>query len=147
MKKGVDFIGVGTGAMVFNNEGEIFLGKRGPKAKNEIGRWDFPGGSVRFGEKCESACIREFKEEFDIDIEIIELLEIVNHILPEEKQHWVSPSFIGKYLSGTPKITEPEKCTEVKWVKLSEINPDELTVCSRSDYHKFIKKYGIEKTF
>jgi ADP-ribose pyrophosphatase YjhB (NUDIX family) len=51
MKKGVDFIGVGVGAIILNDEGKVFLAKRGHKAKNERGTWEFPGGGVEFGEK------------------------------------------------------------------------------------------------
>ena len=147
MKKGIDFIGVGTGAMIFNEEGKVFLAKRGPKARNEIGKWEFPGGSVEFGETCENAVVREVKEEFGIDIKVIEFLEVVNHILPEEKQHWVSPSFVAKHIGGIPKIIEPQKCFGFKWIKIGEINPDELSCASRSNYQKFIKKYGMVKTF
>ena len=147
MKKGVDFIGVGAGAIIFNNEGQVFIARRGPKARNEAGRWDFPGGSVEFGETCEAAVVREIKEEYDMDIEVLELLEVVNHLLPQEKQHWVSPSFIARHLSGEAKINEPEKCIGFKWLKLSEINPEELSVASLSNYKKFIEKYGAEKTF
>jgi mutator protein MutT len=147
MKKGVDFIGVGTGAIVFNDKGEVFVAQRGPKARNEAGKWDFPGGSVEFGETCENAVVRELKEEFEIDIEVIELLEVVNHILPEEQQHWVSPSFIAKHIGGVPRITEPEKCIEFKWINIAEINPNDLSQASKSNWQKFIEKYGATKNF
>ncbi len=62
MRKGIDFIGVGAGAMIFNDDGKVFIAQRGEKARNERGRWDFPGGSVEFGEKCEDAVKREIKE-------------------------------------------------------------------------------------
>ncbi|MBN2478775.1 MAG: NUDIX domain-containing protein [Parachlamydiales bacterium] len=147
MKKGIDFIGVGAGSIIFNNEGKVFIAQRGPKARNEKGKWDFPGGSVKFGETCQNAVIREIKEEFDMEIEVIELLEVNNHILLEEKQHWVSPSFISKHVKGSAKIVEPEKCLGFKWVKLSEINQGDLTSVSRSNYKKFIEKYDIDKVF
>ena len=147
MKKGVDFIGVGSGAIIFNNEGKVFVAQRGPKARNESGRWDFPGGSVEYGERCEDAVARELMEEFEMEIEVLELLEVVNHILPEENQHWVSPSFIARHVSGVPKITEPEKCIGFKWLKISEINSEELSKSSLSNYLKFIEKYDKDKTF
>lgn len=142
-RKGIDYIGVGSGAMIFNNIDQVFLAQRGPKARNEQGKWDFPGGSVEFGEKCEDAVIREIKEEYGFKIEIIELLEVVNHILPAEKQHWVSPTFIAKYKSGQPKILEPTKCSQIKWINLKEINPKTLTIASQSDLKTYIKKYGF----
>jgi len=142
IKTGIDFIGVGTGALIFNKEGKVLISERGMKARNESGKWDFPGGSVEFGEKCEDAIKREIKEEFGIDIEIIELLEVVNHIIREEKQHWVSPSYIAKYISGNLRITEPDKIEEVKWVDISEIDINCLSLASKSNFIKYQEKYG-----
>ena len=62
MKKGIDFIGVGVGAIIFNNEGKVLIAQRGLKARNEVGKWEFPGGGVKFGEICENAIKREVKE-------------------------------------------------------------------------------------
>lgn len=141
MIKGKDYIGVGCGAMIFNDEGKVFLSKRGKNVRNEVGKWDFPGGGVKFGEKCEDAVRREVKEEHDIDIEVTEFLEVVNHIIQEENQHWVSPSYVAKLISGEAKIMEPDKCDEIKWVKLSEIDPKTLSSASRSNFDKYIEKY------
>ena len=33
MKRGIDYIGVGVGAMIFNEKGEVFLSQRGELAK------------------------------------------------------------------------------------------------------------------
>ena len=142
MKRGVDYIGVGAGAMIFNSEGKVFLSQRGEKARNESGKWDFPGGAVEFGEKCAKAVEREVLEEFNMKIKVTEFLEVVDHIIPEEKQHWVSPSFVAKYVSGEPKILEPEKCNEIKWVRLKNVNPDELSIASRSNFNFYIEKFG-----
>lgn len=50
MKPGRDYIGVGVGAMVFNDRGEVFLAQRGPKAGvSNLGKnWLMPSaGSFR----------------------------------------------------------------------------------------------------
>lgn len=44
MKKGVDFIGVGVGAAIFNKDRKLLLGLRGKEAQNERGKWEIPGG-------------------------------------------------------------------------------------------------------
>ena len=46
MQRGVDYIGVGVGAAIFNDEGELFITLRGEKAKNERNKWEIPGGEV-----------------------------------------------------------------------------------------------------
>lgn len=144
MQRGIDFIGVGVGAMIFNTDGKVFMAKRGPKAKNESGKWDFPGGSVEFGETCSDALKREINEEFGIGIEILELIEVVDHILPQENQHWVSPSFIAIHTAGVPEIMEPEKCSEIRWADLKEIDITLLTNTSASNLRKYVEKYGLK---
>ena len=115
MKRGVDYIGVGVGAIIVNENGQVFLARRGPLAKNERGLWEFPGGSVEFGEKLADALRREMREEFGIEIVVGELLDVVDHILPDEGQHWVSPTYICQIKSGIPVIQEPGKCSEIGW--------------------------------
>lgn len=143
-QKGVDYIGVGVGAMIFNDRGEVFLTKRGKEVRNEAGLWEFPGGAVQFGENCEDAIVREVKEENDFIIAIISLLEVVNHVLVKEKQHWVSPSYIARHVSGTPKILEPHKCTALAWKRLDDIDEKMLSVASLSNFNTYRKKFGLK---
>lgn len=140
MKKGIDYIGVGVGAVIVNAQGRIFLAKRGKEARNESGKWEFPGGAVEFGETLELALVREVKEEYGFDIEVQELLDVVNHIIPDEKQHWVSPTFLCRVKSGTPRILEPHKCDEIGWFALVEIPEEKLTIASRKSLESFQKK-------
>jgi len=140
MKKGIDYIGVGTGAIIFNKDGTLFLAKRGKEARNEKHKWEFPGGCVEFGETLENALVREVREEFGFVVEVIQLLDVVNHILPKEKQHWVSPTYICRYRSGKPRILEPLKCEEIGWFNLNDIPIKKLTVASRKSLGR-LKKY------
>lgn len=130
MKRGIDYIGVGVGAIIVKDTGMLFLAKRGNNAKNERGCWEFPGGSVEFGETLAQALRREMREEFCVEIEVGELLDVVDHILPEEGQHWVSPTYICRIVSGEPIIVEPEKCAEIGWFFPDDI-PEPLSIISR----------------
>lgn len=133
MKKGVDYIGVGVGAIIANDQGKVFLSLRGREARNERGKWEFPGGGLEFMESFESGLKREIKEEYDIDIEVYEMLDVQNHVIHEEKQHWVSPSFICKYLSGTATIMEPHKCDEIGWFSITEIAEKDLSIITKQN--------------
>lgn len=137
MKPGVDFIGVGVGAMVRNAAGEVFLSQRGPKAGNERGTWEFPGGRVEYGELIEDSIKREFVEEYGMVIEIDGLLGIYDHILPDEGQHWVSPTYIATHISGEPRILEPEKCTAIGWFAIDDL-PEPLSVISQHDVEMYL---------
>ncbi|WP_249997893.1 NUDIX domain-containing protein [Actinoplanes sp. M2I2] len=120
---------MGVGAMVFGDEGLVFLARRGAAARNEAGLWEFPGGMVSFGETLADAVVREFDEEYGMVVEVTGLLGVSDHLLPEEGQHWVSPSFTARHLGGTPAIREPDKCTEIGWFRLEAL-PGELTKVS-----------------
>jgi mutator protein MutT len=129
---GRDYIGVGVGAMVFNATGQVFLAQRGPRATNERGTWEFPGGKVDFGETLVAAIGREFLEEYGMVIEVVALLGVPDHILPDEGQHWVSPTFIARHVEGEPRICEPAKCAAIGWFDLSAL-PTPLSQVTRQD--------------
>jgi mutator protein MutT len=136
--RGTDYIGVGVGAIIEDDRGRLFLARRGPKAKNERGLWEFPGGSVEFGERLADALRREIREEYGVEIAVGELLDVADHILPGEGQHWVSPSYLCRIVSGTPAIREPEKCSEIGWFAPAEL-PEGLTVISRENLENYVR--------
>ncbi len=139
MKRGIDYIGVGVGAVIRDERGRVFLAQRGPLAKNERGLWEFPGGSVEFGEKLADALRREIYEEYGMDIVVGELLDVVDHILPDEGQHWVSPTFLCRWVSGEPEIREPGKCTGILWTE-PEQAPGNLTVITRQNLQNYLAR-------
>lgn len=139
LRPGRDYIGVGVGAVVFNDKQEVFLSLRGPNATNEAGTWEFPGGKVDFGETLETAIVREFFEEYGMVIELRGLLTVADHILPEEQQHWVSPTFLGKHLSGQPEIREPAKCAGIGWFALNEL-PEPLSAVTQTDIQALLAR-------
>ncbi|NMB83945.1 NUDIX domain-containing protein [Candidatus Roizmanbacteria bacterium] len=133
MKPGIDYIGVAVGAMIFNGKRELFLTKRGKKATNERGCWEVPGGKVNFGETLQEAIKREMKEEYGVDIEVIEQLPAADHLIPDEKQHWVPTTFLAKIKKGQkPKIMEPQKCDAIGWFTLDKL-PQPLSIITKID--------------
>lgn len=137
--KGKDYIGVGVGAIIINDKGELFLAKRGPKAKNERGTWEFPGGGIEFGEIMVDCIKREIFEEYGIKIELTDQLEAIDHLIPDEKQHWVAITFIAKIVKGTPKIQEIEKCDQIGWFEINKL-PKPLSLVSTASLD-LLKKY------
>ncbi len=133
MKKGIDYIGVSAGAMIINEKGELFLSKRSQNVKNERGHWETPGGSVEFGEILADAVRREMKEEYGVDIEIIEQFPAEDHLIPAEGQHWVATTFLAIIKDGEmPKICEPKKCEAIGWFTLDNL-PSPLSIITRLD--------------
>jgi len=142
LKKGIDYIGVGVGAVILDREGKVFLAKRGKEARNERGKWEFPGGSVEFGEEMRHALIREVQEEYDFEISVDRLLDVVDHIIPHEHQHWISPTFLCFYKEGTPRIMEPHKCDSIGWFSLESIPRAELTIASSKSLESLLHYMG-----
>ncbi|WP_423223030.1 NUDIX domain-containing protein [Candidatus Amarolinea aalborgensis] len=132
MRRGVDYIGVGVGAVIVHDDGRVFLALRGPTAKNERGLWEFPGGSVEFGERLAEALRREIFEEYGVEIEVGDLLDVVDHLLPDEGQHWVSPTYVCRVLRGEPLIREPGKCAGIGWFAVDAV-PTQLTLVTQAN--------------
>lgn len=142
MKKGVDYIGVGIGAVIVNGNGKVFLSKRGPKAKNERGKWECPGGALEFGESFIHCIKREIMEEFGCEIEPITMVEPVNHIIPEENQHWVALAYICRLTQGVPRILEPEKSEQIGWFTFSEMERMDLSSATHERLEQIKEKRG-----
>jgi 8-oxo-dGTP diphosphatase len=68
MRIGIDYIGVGVGAVITNRYGTVFLAKRSRQARNERHRWEFPAGCGELVETLEHAILREIREEYDFEI-------------------------------------------------------------------------------
>lgn len=142
MKEGVDFIGVGIGAVIINRDRKFFLAQRGPKTRNERGKWETPGGGVRFGETMSRAVIREMREEYNIKVEILEQLLAKDHIILDEHQHWVAVSYLCRLISGEPTILEKHKCSQIGWFTLDEAEALPLTIATVPDVAELKRRYS-----
>jgi len=76
---------------------------------------------------------------------VLELLDVVDHIIPAEKQHWTSPTFICTVKSGTPVIREPHKCEAIGWFGLDRIPEDQLTIASKKSLASIRKKLNRQE--
>jgi len=139
MKIGIDYIGVSAGAVIKNYAGKYFLAKRGNGARDDIGTWEFPGGTVNFFESREEGAKRNIKEKYNLDISIVKLLDIYDVIDKTAKDHWLSTTYLCEYVGGDAKIMYPEKCSEIGWFTLEEIDGLDLNRISKLNFED-IKK-------
>jgi 8-oxo-dGTP diphosphatase len=91
---------------------------------------------VEFGEKLVDAIRREILEEYGMVIAVDSLLGVDDHILPDEGQHWVSPTYIAHIVSGEPRIMEPEKCSAIGWFTLDHL-PAPLSVITQANVETY----------
>ena len=100
--------------------------------------WSIPGGKVELFETFEEAVKREVKEETGVEIEVIRLLGICDHIIKNEETHWVSPSFLCKITNGEPRIMEPTKHLDMKWFALDKL-PEKITMTTQDAIQNYKK--------
>lgn len=117
LKRGIDHIGVSAVAIIHDGRGRILLMKRGPKARDENGRWDICGGAIEFGESIDDAVRREVKEELCTNPVEIEFLTAYDaHREHDGKQtHWIALVHAVKVDPNTVRIGEPDKISEIGW--------------------------------
>src|SRR4029077_19230205 len=94
----VQFPRVGVGVLLVDELDRALLTLR--KLPPEAHCWSILGGKLDFLESLEQCAIREAREEAGVEIVIERLLCVTDHRLPGENQHWVSPAFLGRIVSG-----------------------------------------------
>ena len=126
---------VGVGVLLVEEFCKVLLTLR--NLPPEAGCWSIVGGKLEYLESLEECAIREAFEEVGVNISIERLLCVTNHRLPAEGQHWVSPAYLGRLLSGTARNCEPSKTREVRWFSLENL-PMNLTMTA----HNAIQAYS-----
>lgn len=137
---------LGVGVLLIDEFGRALLTLR--KLPPEAGHWSILGGKVDFLEPLEECAIREAREEAGLEIAIERLLCVTDHRLPSEGQHWVSPAFLGRLMSGEARNCEPDKTSEVRWFPLDQLPPN-LTMTARNAlaaYSRRLCQCGVDPT-
>ncbi|MCD6575980.1 MAG: NUDIX domain-containing protein [Nanoarchaeota archaeon] len=142
MKPGVDFVGIGVGVLMINNDNKILLGLRNTdpeKADSELhgeGTWTLPGGKVELREKLLECAKREVEEETSIKVNSLKLISVADDI--NEHAHFVTIGFLCKDFVGEPKVMEPDEITEWRWFDINNL-PENLFFASRKIIENYLK--------
>lgn len=99
-------------------DGKVLKGHRHYDAKTwkDISVWTVPGGRCEEGETLEAALRRETFEETGIDD--LDILDFIAEV-PGAKEGDIVPIFYATS-SQQPKLMEPEKFSEWRWIPLSD---------------------------
>ena len=130
----------GVGVLLVDELGRVLLTLR--KLPPEADCWSILGGKLDFLEALEECAIREAHEEAGVEIVIERLLCVTDHRLPSEGQHWVSPAFLGRIVSGEARNCEPNKTQQVDWFPLDQLPPN-LTMTARNALQAYSRQSGI----
>ncbi len=98
---------------------KVFIAHRNPTGQMG-GRWEFPGGKVEDGESDEQSVVREFKEEFGIDV------GVGQKVAEATFKHSGDDFTLSAYLVHLPHNGMTDKFaltehSEYRWAELAEI--------------------------
>lgn len=121
----MDFPGVGCGLVIRRDDGRVLLYRR--VGAPEAGAWNIVGGKVDAMEPSAEAARREAEEETGLTIGGVDFLCLTEEILPADGQHWLSMIYLAREVRGEPRLTEPDKLSDMGWFDLDDL-PQPLSV-------------------
>lgn len=105
------------------NEGRVLVSEEEIKGTNII---KFPGGGLEFGEGTIDCLKREWKEELDMDIEVLNHFYTTDYYQPSafDKSQVVSIYYLVKPLTDNNYIVNKNDNEVSYWMKLTDITKD-----------------------
>ncbi|MHA1913526.1 MAG: NUDIX domain-containing protein [Promethearchaeota archaeon] len=114
----------------------ILIRRKFPPFQGELA---LPGGFVEVGETVEDACIRETKEETNINIKINKLIGVFSDPGRDPRGHNISVAFLCTPLTKYEKSKALDDADEIEIVNLSELSSLKLAF----DHKEIIMHSGI----
>jgi len=122
---------VGVGVVIFKGE-KILLAERNRRPNGKM--WSIPGGAQELGETAEEAALREIREETDLEINILGLVDVVDVIRRDiegkVEYHYTLVDFYAEWLSG--EAVANDDVSDVKWIRLGKISDEILQPITKS---------------
>ena len=110
-------------AIIIKDNKLLVFFRRKIKNGKEITYYAIPGGHLEDNETLEETCIREIKEELNLDIEIIDYLG--NIIVDNQEEYYYYVKIIGGELCFGGEELERQSIDnyyEIRWINLDEID-------------------------
>ncbi len=106
--------------VVFDGQGEVLLLKRSRK-KRYGGKWEIPGGSLKFGETPREAASRELEEETGFKIRPVDLIPVdtFSFVYGYGSVQFIIPLYAA-FHSGEP-VLRPEEHDDWGWFTVEDI--------------------------
>lgn len=114
-------------AVIKNEKWEILFWRR---ENSWFKDWflQLPAWHIEWNETMKQACIREIKEEVNLDVleEDLEIIHISHRVCPDRVYFDIYLE-VKKY-SWELKINEPEKCSELKFIDINNLPKDDYVM-------------------
>lgn len=119
---------------LYDQNGNLILNRRGPGARDEVGKIQALGGSVNNSDgDFRAALLRELKEEggsnatYQITDFIGALKNTVVDSYSKESIDWILLAYKGYVVSGEVENNEPDRCSGIEKMPASEYNEEEIS--------------------
>jgi len=123
---------VGIGGVVIENDQALLI-RRGTEPL--IGQWSIPGGTLELGESLQAGVARELREETELEVRVLDLIEVFDRIYPSElsggdpvsrpRFHYVIVDYLCERISGEARAGSD--VTDVTWAKEEDLARYQLT--------------------
>ncbi|MFW9879594.1 MAG: NUDIX domain-containing protein [Candidatus Thorarchaeota archaeon] len=123
--------------ILLNNKKDIVLIRR--KNPPFQGEFALPGGFVDVGETVENACIRESKEETNINVKILKLIGVFSDPNRDPRGHNISIAFLCEPLTNKERPKALSDAASLEVISISKLSSLELAF----DHMAIIKCSGI----
>ena len=106
---------------IVKKDNKLLMIKRAKKEGELL--WAFPGGKVEIGETKEEACVREVKEETNVEVKVIGVLGQQVHPNTNVDMTY----FLCEYITGDAKVMDSSEILEVTYKSRDEFFRDVKT--------------------
>ena len=122
--------------ILYEDDNLVLIRRKNPPYQGELA---LPGGFVDIGETVENACIREAREETNINIKIVKLIGVFSDPKRDPRGHTVTLAFLCEPADkkSNPKAQDDAAALEI--ISLSKISSLKLAF----DHLDIIKASGI----
>lgn len=114
-----DHIVTSVVAVIINDDQEVLLTKRNVPPFQ--GEWVMPGGKIDLGEPIIRAIEREVMEEVGLQVEVVDLLDVFEHVTPGDENY----HFIILYYRCRPLFCDithnQDEVEEARWVAQKDL--------------------------
>jgi len=122
--------------ILYDSDHIVLIKRKNPPFKNQ---YALPGGFVDIGETVEDACVREAKEETNINIKIRKLIGVFSKPDRDPRGHTVSIAFLCGPKTKNEKPEAKDDAADLEIISLSKIPEINLAF----DHKIIIKKANI----
>lgn len=115
-----DHIVTSVVAVIINDDQEVLLTKRNiPPFQGE---WVMPGGKIDLGEPIIKAIEREVMEEVGLQVEVVDLLDVFEHVTPgDDNYHFIILYYLCRPLYCDIRHNQDE-VVEARWVAQQDLS-------------------------